>query len=177
MRIAIISDTHDNIWALETAMEHLSVAEALLHCGDLCSPFVLKQLIQGMAGKPIHIVWGNNDGDQLTLTRIASQAENVHLHGHIATLQIGSLRISMVHYPESARRLAEGGRYDLVCYGHDHTAHHERIGGVTLLNPGEVMGLYGKRSIAIYDSETRSAEHIQILQARNELQHPHQTLR
>jgi hypothetical protein len=143
-------------------MEHLSVAEALLHCGDLCSPFVLKQLIQGVAGKPIHIVWGNNDGDQLTLTRIAGQAENVHLHGHVAALQIDNLRVGMVHYPESARRLAEGGGYDLVCYGHDHTARLEHIGEATLLNPGEVMGLYGKRSIAVYDTKTRSAEHIQI---------------
>ncbi len=40
MKLAILSDTHDNVWALRVALTHLSRAEAVIHCGDLCSPFM-----------------------------------------------------------------------------------------------------------------------------------------
>ena len=33
------------------------------------------------------------------------------------------------------------GALDLVCYGHDHTQHLERIGDCWLLNPGEILGM------------------------------------
>ena len=65
MKIAIISDSHDNIWKLDQALAQISRADALIHCGDLCSPFVIKHL-GAWAGnkKTIYIVWGNNDGDR-----------------------------------------------------------------------------------------------------------------
>ena len=40
MRIAILSDTHDNIWVLKDLLAGLE-ADALLFCGDFCAPFIL----------------------------------------------------------------------------------------------------------------------------------------
>ena len=53
-KIAILSDTHDNIANLEKAMAQIrtSGAEVLLHCGDLCAPFMVSRLAQGFAGQP-----------------------------------------------------------------------------------------------------------------------------
>ena len=56
MRIAIISDSHDNVWKLDSAMPQLAQADVILHCGDVCSPFTLLRLAQGVQGKPIHLV-------------------------------------------------------------------------------------------------------------------------
>ena len=64
MKIAVISDIHDNIWNLQKAlaMPELQATEAMLCCGDLCSPFVIHLLGRAYSG-PVHIVFGNNDGD------------------------------------------------------------------------------------------------------------------
>lgn len=162
MRIAIISDTHDNIWRLAEALPTLATCDAVLHCGDLISPFVIERLAEGLAGTPVHIVWGNNDGDRHTLTRKADQADHIHLHGEFAELSMGDLSVAVNHYPAIARAAAASGGYDLVCYGHDHTAHDERVGECLLLNPGEIMGLNGPSSFAIYSSETGDLERVTV---------------
>ena len=68
MRVAIVSDIHDNIWKLETLLSGLE-ADAILFCGDFCAPFTLAQIAEGFEG-PVHAVFGNNDGDQLLLARL-----------------------------------------------------------------------------------------------------------
>ncbi len=160
MKLVILSDTHDNIWALEDAMPHLRAADAILHCGDLCSPFMIPRLAQ--AGPEVHIVWGNNDGDRRLLTGQAARFGHIHLHGEFADFTLDTWRIAMTHYPEVARPLAAAGQYALVCYGHDHTAHHSRIGKTRLLNPGELMGLLGKRSLALVDTVSGAVQHITL---------------
>jgi len=89
MRIAILSDTHDNIWKLSdilAAMEQAG-AEVLVFCGDLCAPFTLKQIGEHFCG-PVHVVLGNNDGDPLMLCKIADGLDNVSLHGPFAYLTL-----------------------------------------------------------------------------------------
>ncbi len=162
MRIAVLSDSHDNIWKLEKAMPHLAAADVVLHCGDLVSPFMVIRLIRGTGGKPVHVVWGNNDGDKRLLTEVAASAKNIHLHGDFAQLTLADFRVAMTHYPEIARPLAESGQYNLVCYGHDHTAHQEWIGKTMLLNPGELMGMQGRSTLAIFDTNTKQVEMIEI---------------
>ena len=162
MQIAILSDTHDNIWKLDALNPHLRHADVILHCGDLCSPFVVVRLAQGAAGKPVHVVWGNNDGDQRLLTLKALEAGNVHIHGQFAALELDGLSVAINHYPEIARPVAMSGQYDLVCYGHDHTAHKEMIGDTLLLNPGDVMGLHGRSTFAWFDTRTRQARWVEL---------------
>jgi len=161
MRIAVLSDIHDNIWQLDRVLKRVQGADALIFCGDFCAPFTLTQLAQGFAG-PVHVVWGNNDGDKWLLTRNASAAGNVTLHGELAELELDGRRIAANHYPHIARQLAESGNYDVVMYGHDHTAHLEQIGKTLLLNPGEVMGRFGKSTFAWYDTVTGQAEIVAV---------------
>jgi uncharacterized protein len=162
MKLAILSDSHDNIWKLAAAMPHLAAADAVIHCGDLVAPFMILRLIKGTDGKPVHIVWGNNDGDKGLIAEVAAGSENIHLHGDFAHLEFGGLKIAVNHYPKIARTLAEAGSYDVVCYGHDHTANEEWIGETLLLNPGELMGLQGRSTIALLDTENRAVEFIEI---------------
>jgi putative phosphoesterase len=159
MRIAILSDTHDNIWKLAELLEDAQDlgVQAALFCGDFCAPFTLKQIGEGIDG-PVHVVLGNNDGDALLLSRIASGLDNVILHGLFAYVELGGRRIAVNHYPPIARDQALSGRYDLVCYGHSHEAGVERVGDTLLVNPGEVMGRLGQSTYAVYDTETGEAE-------------------
>jgi putative phosphoesterase len=161
MRVAVLSDIHDNIWTLGDLLPQFGGADALVFCGDFCAPFTLTQLAQGFDG-PVHVVWGNNDGDKWLLTRNAAAVGNVTLHGELAEIELGGRRIAANHYPHIARQLAESGSYDAVFYGHDHTAHIEWLGDTLLLNPGEVMGRFGRSTYAWYDSETGQAEIVDV---------------
>jgi putative phosphoesterase len=162
MKIAVISDTHDHLEKIDASIETLRGADVVLHCGDLCAPFVIKRLGEKLEGTPLHIVWGNNEGDTFMISKVAANFEAVYLHGELAELDLGGLRIAVNHYPRIAQGLARSGLYDLVCYGHDHTAHTEEIEGCTLLNPGEILGMNGPSTLALYDSEKRDVEHIEI---------------
>ena len=161
MRIGIISDIHDNIWALDAALAQLEDCQALICLGDFCAPFTLAAIAEGFGG-PVHVVWGNNDGDKLLLARNADQAGNVTLHGELATVELDGRRIGASHFPEVAAALARSGDYDLACYGHSHRREVERVGKAALVNPGEVMGRFGVRSLAIYDTTSGKAHIVEF---------------
>ena len=153
MLLTICSDIHDNIWRLADALPGMNDGDTLLFCGDFCAPFTLAQLAQGFDG-PLHAVAGNNDGDALLLSRVAAAAGNVTLHGELAELELDGWRVAVNHYPGIAAGLAASGRYDLVCYGHDHTLAYEKVGDTWLINPGEVMGRLGKSTYVILNTES-----------------------
>ncbi len=159
MLVAILSDIHDNIWALEKVVDGANAAgaAALLFCGDFCAPFSLTLLAERFRG-PIHAVAGNNDGDMLLLARNAAKAGNVTLHGPFAELSLEGRRLFVVHYPTIGEAVAAGGLYDLVCCGHNHQPETRRIGKSLLVNPGEVMGRFGHSTYAVYNTVSGEAE-------------------
>ncbi len=161
MKIAVMSDVHDNIWKLEAALLQAQPAELLIFCGDFCAPFTLKQIAEGFA-HPIHVVFGNNDGDRFLLTRIASKFGHVTLHGEFAHLTLNAYHIAVNHYPEIARPLAQSGQYQAVFYGHDHTHHIETMGACHLINPGEIMGRFGKSTFVIFDTTTGQCQTLEV---------------
>jgi hypothetical protein len=160
MRLAILSDIHDNIWKLETLLANLE-ADVLLFCGDFCAPFTLAQIAEAFAG-PIHVVFGNNDGDKLLLSRVAARFGQVALHGDFADLTLDGRRVAVTHYPEIGRALTQGGVYDLVCHGHSHERVVDQAGRTVCVNPGEVMGRFGLSTYAVYDTTTGRAEIVAV---------------
>ena len=163
MRLAIISDTHDNIPNLESALKLIPDADSILHCGDLCSPFMIDKMISLIPGTtPVHIISGNNEGDIRLICEKANAHDNISLHGHFASLLFDETRVALTHYPEVARLVAISGEYDLVCYGHDHTAHQEKIKHTVLVNPGELLGLKSTPTFAWYDTSTHNVDYVQV---------------
>jgi uncharacterized protein len=160
MKIAVLSDIHDNIWQLEKLLNSLE-ADALICCGDFCAPFTLAQIAENFGGA-VHVVFGNNDGDPLLLGRVAGRFRHVTIHGHFAEMEMGGRSVAVTHYPEIGRALARGGTYDLVCCGHSHEQVLEHGGRTLLLNPGEVMGRLGPSTYALYDTEAGQAEIVEV---------------
>lgn len=153
MKIAVLSDIHDNIWNLEKILPRLEEAEALIFCGDFCAPFTLKMIVDSFSGE-IHCVLGNNDGDVLLLSRIAQKAENVTLYPALGEIKLGKREIAFAHYPEIGAALATSGEYDAVFNGHTHRRRKERHGQTLWANPGEVMGRFGQPSYGLYDTQS-----------------------
>ena len=158
-KIALMSDSHDNLPVLRVALTAIRAAGAdvLLHLGDLCAPFVITELAQGFSG-PIHIVMGNNDADGRLLQVMAGRHEHVNLYGVYIELNIDGRTLALIHYPEPARRIAAAGQLDLVAYGHNHRKHVEQIGATWLVNPGELLGLVDAPTWALYDTSAHSVE-------------------
>lgn len=141
MKIAVLSDIHDNLWNLAAVLGYLREAgcEVLLCCGDLCSPFVIDRLREFPG--PVHIVFGNNDADLFRITRKSDA--HVQVHGEFLEMTLDGRRVAMNHFDTIARPLALSGEYDLVCYGHNHRFHVARLGRTLAVNPGPIMGAAG----------------------------------
>jgi putative phosphoesterase len=163
MHIAVFSDIHDNIWNLDTALKRLTDYDAELLCflGDFCAPFTLKQLAEGFPG-PVHVVFGNNDGDQFLLGQIAAGFDHVTLHGQFAEVSADGRLIALNHYPDIAKPIAQSGDYDAVFSGHDHKRYVHRYDSCLWANPGEIMGRFGEPSFGVYDTSTDDFVHVDI---------------
>lgn len=163
MRIAVLSDSHDHIPNLRRAVlrANQEEAELLIHCDDLISPFMLPYLEQ--FNGPAHLIYGNNAGDQhLISSRCASPDSKIRHHGVHGTLVAGALRIAIEHYPNWARELARSGDFDLVCCGHNHIFHVERLNECLLLNPGDLLGKDAAPAFALLDTEDFSVRRIEV---------------
>ena len=137
MRLAVISDIHDNLWNLAAAIEHVSAAaDVLICCGDLCSPFVMDVLAR--FPRQVHIVFGNNDADLFRITRKSS--DRVRVYGEFFETELDGKQVAVNHFDYIARPVAASGLYDLVCYGHNHEFNVARVGRTLAVNPGPIMG-------------------------------------
>lgn len=159
--LGIMSDSHDNIAAVEKALKVFREYEVniLIHLGDIISPFTLSKILEFPA--KIIIITGNNDGDLLQLKEIAMKG-GATLKQFMYTTNIASKRIYLTHgfgTKEQTKSYVEAialtGLYDIVLYGHTHEASALYKGNTLILNPGEVCGyLTGHQSIAIIDLES-----------------------
>jgi putative phosphoesterase len=159
MKVAIISDTHDNLAALEKAvswMEKNNIKE-IIHCGDICRGETIKWLAENFPNK-IHLVFGNIDEDKNKLTLAASKYSNIALHGDIGGINAENLKIAFCHKPNLARQLAQTGKYNLVFYGHTHQPWEEKVNNCRLINPGNLSNMLYKASFAVYDAKTDKLE-------------------
>ena len=157
MRVAILSDIHDNIRTLRAALAALAGAEELICCGDLCSPFIVDELGRGFGGG-IHVVFGNNDGDRYRIAQKAGEYEHIRIYPELAELLLGGRRFAVVYFDNIGEAIAGSGKYDVVCYGHNHRYEVSREGATLKINPGEVFGgLSGVSTYVTYDTDTGEA--------------------
>ncbi len=77
-------------------------------------------------------------------------------------IEQGGRKLAAVHFPELGKALAAGGKYDVVFYGHNHKQATERVGQTLLVNPGEVMGRFGRSTYVIYDTDANQADVHQV---------------
>ena len=121
MKIALMSDSHDNLNALKRAVEFCNQqkVEAVLHAGDLIAPFVNRVLKELKA--PLTIVFGNNDGEKNGLRQVFQN--RIFEPPHVVTLS--NRRVLMLHDPILMHDLEQSSHYDLILYGHLHTVHNE----------------------------------------------------
>jgi putative phosphoesterase len=138
MKIGVVSDTHDNVPAIEAAMDVFEREDArtVVHCGDFIAPPVVPHLDRD--GIEVHAVRGNNDGEREGLLEAFEALAGGRLHGRFAELTLGGRSIAVLHGEQKPviEALADSGEYDYVLHGHWHVREKRTVGDTVVLNPG-----------------------------------------
>lgn len=174
MKILLISDIHDNVWALQAILQSAEAkdTDAMICCGDLCAPFIIDLL--SAYKKPVHIVLGNNDCDVAHMAEKLAKYSNIQIHGEYYRDELDGKAIAVNHYPDKAQTLVDLQAYDIVCYGHDHQVHASISGKTLKINPGAIMGFSGRTlkdidsSFMILDTATTSVNAYKISDYRDD---------
>jgi hypothetical protein len=159
MQVGIVSDTHDNLPAVEAAarLPRERRVELVLHAGDIIAPFVAP--VMAKCGSRVFAVFGNNDGERAGLRKRFKEIGE--LKGDVAELELGGKNAVIYHGQEAvfADALVAGGKNDLVVLGHTHRAEIVRRGRTLVVKSGECCGyLTGKRTFDVLDTDTMMAE-------------------
>lgn len=160
MKIAIISDSHDNLPNLEKFLDWArdNKMDMIIHCGDIAAPTVVKEVLAPGFSGPIHLVHGNVS-DRHLLAEVCGELSKVTLHGDVGEVEADGQQLAFCHFPEIARELAQTGKYHLIFYGHTHKPWMETLaGGVQMINPGTLGGMFQKATFAVYDTQSKNLE-------------------
>ena len=114
-------------------------------------------------GIKTHIVFAYQDMNFITTAKAYEGTyENLVFYGDFGKLELAGKKIFFLHHNGLAREIAENGNYDVVFYGHNHLKKIETVGKTLFVNPGELMGKKANPSIAVYDTETNTAEIVEL---------------
>ncbi|MGB9667569.1 MAG: metallophosphoesterase [Thermosulfidibacteraceae bacterium] len=160
MLIGVISDTHDHLDNIITAIEIFKEkrVELIIHLGDIVSPFCLDFF--NNSGIEWMGIFGNNDGEIEILLKKSGGRLTKEPREEVVS---GKL-ILMVHTAYSfVDNLAKIDYYDVILYGHTHRPVIKKIGKTLVVNPGEACGLLTKKATAaIVDLEKLEAELVEL---------------
>lgn len=159
MKIAIVSDSHDNLPNIQKMLNWVNKnkIEMMIHCGDLAAPSVIVKELGPKFSGPIHFIHGNVADRELN-QKVANDFKHITCHGDTGELEVEEKKIAFCHYPAEAEELAQTGKYNLIFYGHDHKPWEKQINKTKLLNPGTLAGMFNKATFAVYDTKTDKAE-------------------
>jgi len=146
MKLAIISDLHDNIPYLESFLLYCenNKVETLLMCGDIANLDTLKQISVSFSGQ-IYLVKGNADtfyDEEIP--------ENITNLGETGIIELDSRKIGLCHEPFKIPNLLEEKPY-LIFHGHTHIPWIELKGETMIVNPGTLGGWRNPSTFAVWD--------------------------
>lgn len=171
MKIAIISDTHDNtpavVWIIEYLNQH--GIKLALHAGDLINPGILYRFQEHYLGH-LHYIFGNNEGELLLAERRSATADNITCHNTMFRSEIAGRQIFMHHFSEVSELVAQSGQVDLAIGGHDHRFRVVEYGQTVFVNPDNTVTkdkwlpqeADKESSFVVFDLKTMQAERIML---------------
>jgi len=168
MKVAIISDIHENFHNLFLALEDMEQkgVEKILCLGDLINPGIAKVLAH--CGIPVFMIWGNNDGDKAEIVKSSfEEGSTMEVSSNVYHfLEIDGKKIFVTHYFDLADPMAKSGDFDAVFYGHNHMKEKKQIGNCVVVNPGELAAAKtGVASYAVYDTDNGEVEIVDVANA------------
>lgn len=150
MRIAIISDIHDNHVNLENFFNWCKRENInkLICCGDIANGETLDLLAKNF--KTIYLVRGNLEiYDEAEV----KQYENIKYFGRSGCFKINDRSVGLCHEKSFINDLLKKCQCAIIFYGHNHKPWIEKKDGVDLVNPGTLGGVFTRATFAVWQSE------------------------
>ena len=170
MKIAIISDIHDNLVNLEKCLNWCreNNIEEMICCGDITNSETLQFLAARFKGT-IHLVKGNVE---IYKEEEVKQYDNIKYYGKVGKVELDGKTIGICHEPYFINKMMirfaatngdhlnknKEGEYDIIFYGHTHKPWEEKRDRVKLINPGTLSAMFQKATFAVWDSESGNIE-------------------
>jgi len=157
--IGLMSDSHGRAGRTAQALRMLidRGAEVVIHLGDVGDESVLDALVerldeQGRCDPPVHVVFGNVDGDPAGMGRYAEAIGLIcdHPAGRL-TFDGKTLAFTHGDRPHLLdEAIAEG--VDYLAHGHTHLTRDDRVGRTRVVNPG-ALHRAAWHTVALLDTE------------------------
>jgi len=159
MKIAIISDTHDNLATLDKFIRFIekNPAKAVIHCGDIAEGGTLRHLADKFDGK-IFAAFGNMDYRDSVEAAAKKCGGKIILFDDFGQAEFDGIKIGFCHHKETALRHCRGEKFNFIFYGHTHKPWIEKIETCQLANPGTLAGMFYLATFAILDTQTSKLE-------------------
>ena len=155
MKIAILSDTHDNLESLKRILNFLKEknVEKMIHCGDITTPETLNFIRKSFKGE-IFISLGNADLKDKILA-LRENLSGVFIFENFGEIEIDELKIGFSHFQNPS---IDFEKYDFYFFGDTHRPFLKKIKNCYLANPGNSANLYFQLTFAILDTKTKKIE-------------------
>lgn len=152
MKIAIVSDTHNDNHAIDRMLSILRSERirTIIHCGDMTRAETA-ELFQDFC---LNHVWGNGDLDSIGLQIAIQACQPGSSTSQNYSAVLNEKRIAAVHGHDRhlLDSLIECGHYEFVFHGHTHRQRSEKIGKTHVINPGALGGGFrSTHSFAVLD--------------------------
>ncbi len=147
MKIAIISDLHDNevyVQAFASYCQENKI-ETILCCGDVTNDETL--ILLNELNIPLYLIKGNAD---IFNDKIFSSLKNITYLGRTGEIMLSDKKIGLCHEPFFIKTLLEKNYY-IIFYGHTHKPWVENKHKTHIINPGTLGGINSPSTFAIWE--------------------------
>lgn len=161
MKTLVIADIHENFDNLLRVLEQIPNlwVEMIFCLWDLINGWIARMIAS--QDIPTHLVWWNNDGTRVAITKKFLEANNCSIVSDecFDVCQVWGKSVFLTHYPLLANLAAKSWDYNAVFYGHNHTLNEEFIWECLLFNPGEISAHKTQTcTFWVYNTDTNSVE-------------------
>jgi len=159
-KIAIISDSHDNLPNIKKFITYCQKNKInfVIHCGDVTTNKTKKFLTDNL--KSILFVEGNAETDVKIKTNRFQKKQMAD--EHFINFSIGKIKIAACHTKIKALKLAKTKLYHYVFYGHTHIPWQETVEKTQLINPGTLAGMFTPPTFATLDTNSKNLKLILV---------------
>ncbi len=157
MKLAILSDVHDNLPNLEKCLNWVNQEQIkyLVFCGDLTNSETLKMLATKFLGQVYMI---HSDKELYDLAELAFY-NHIHHLGRYGVFILNERKFGVAHEPSYLKKIAASDPdCDFIFYGHTHKPWDSMQDGIRCLNPGNLAGTFYPPTFAVLGLETMEPE-------------------